>query len=182
MGLNHNSHTIVSWSINSDYVTRNIENGTAPLNRRVEAAKKVQDEGYPVRLRFDPLLLLSNDEWTSGEWKTRYNEMMDTVFSQLSPERITLGSLRFHPIIRQESGKRFGHTKLFDSEMVGSQCSDTRHRYRDEIREMLYSFIVAGIRERAGDIDIGLCKESEEMWAAAGLSLNKEKPACNCQL
>ena len=184
LDLEHNEHTIVSWSINSDHVTRNIELDTAPLYRRIGAAKKAQEAGYPLRLRFDPLLLLSGKEWRRGDWKKRYNRMMDAVFRDLRPERVTMGSLRFHPTIRASATQRFPNTVLFDDDLLSDDPDeDHRYRYRDDIRVDLYRHIVDCIRERAeGDISIGLCKETDDMWTAVGLELDRKKPTCHCQL
>lgn len=183
IGLDHNRHTIASWSMNSDYVTRHIEHGSASLQRRIEAAKKAQEAGYPLRLRFDPLLLLGSNEWKEGDWRKRYDRMMDRILSELRPERITLGSLRFHPSIKAASEQRFPDTILFDEGLLSRELDeDNRYRYRDEIRHKLYSHVIEGIKERAGDMEIGLCKETRDMWESAGLHLDKKRPTCHCQI
>jgi len=185
--LDHKGHTIVSWSLNSDWVTRHVEHDTAPLDKRLAAARRVQEAGYPLRLRFDPLLLLGEKEYNSGHWRRRYNKMMDSVFAAVKPERVTLGSLRYHPTIRSTALKRFPDSVIFDDHLLSPDLDeDHRYRYRDDIRMKLYGHIADGIRKRddgAGiKVKIGLCKETEQMWESAGLKLDRKRPTCHCQL
>ena len=56
LDLPHNGHTIVAWSMNNESVSRKFEIGAPPFIRRLNAAHKVQDAGYPVRIRLDPIV------------------------------------------------------------------------------------------------------------------------------
>lgn len=176
LDLKHNRHTIASWSINSDFVTKNIEHNTAPLESRIDAAHKVQERGYLLRIRFDPLLIIS-----SRDWKKDYEDMLNKVFKKLKPERITLGSFRFHPMIKTISNQRFGGEIFEGDKFVKKLDTDTRYRYKEETRIELYRFIIDGIRKRSGT-EIALCKETKEVWKAVGLKLRKGKPKCHCYL
>jgi spore photoproduct lyase len=55
--------------------------------KRIEAAKKVYQAGYEIRIRIDPMVPIDN-------WKESYQELLDFIFENLTPERVTLGSLR----------------------------------------------------------------------------------------
>src|SRR5690242_10444091 len=44
----HNGRTRFRFSINADYVIKNFEPGTSPLDYRIEAANKVAKAGYPL--------------------------------------------------------------------------------------------------------------------------------------
>ena len=50
LNLAHNGHTIIAWSLNNDAVSRRFEIGAPTFDRRLEAARKVQEAGYRVRL------------------------------------------------------------------------------------------------------------------------------------
>ena len=174
----HNENTIVSWSMNSDHVTRDEELDSATLDERIEAARKVQEAGYPIRLRFDPLLILPE-----RDWREDYDDMMDKIFAQLNPERITLGYLRFSPTVKHVADSRFPGNDIFSSDLLCEKPQeDGRYRYRDEIIEELFRHIIDGIHERFGEVEIGLCKTTEEIWNSVGLTLDKRNPTCNCML
>ena len=88
LDLSHNGHTVVAWSINNEAVSRKFEIGAPAFIKRLEAAQKVQKAGYPVRIRLDPIVPFEG-------WKEAYKGTIKQIFSQISPERITLGTLRF---------------------------------------------------------------------------------------
>jgi spore photoproduct lyase len=176
LSLEHKRHTIVSWSINSDYVTKNVEHDSATLDERISAAKKVQKAGYPIRFRFDPLLRIPG-----RKWKRDYQGMLNKVFAELKPERVTLGSLRYHPIIKAISDQRF-HSNLFKNQGISDNMNtDHRYRYEDKKRLEMYQYVVDGIKKRS-DCEIALCKETEEVWKALGLNFQRSPPKCHCYL
>ena len=88
LDLPHNGHTIVAWSMNNAAVSRKYEIGAPSFRRRLAAARKVQEAGYPLRIRLDPIVPFEG-------WENAYAETIKEIFSSVSPERITLGTLRF---------------------------------------------------------------------------------------
>jgi spore photoproduct lyase len=56
LDLQHNGHTTLAWSINNAYVSRKFEIGAPSFERRLIAAKKVKEAGYPIRIRLDPIV------------------------------------------------------------------------------------------------------------------------------
>ena len=88
LDLPHNGHTIVCWSLNNEMVSRKFEIGAPSFHRRLESAHKVQQAGYPVRLRLDPIVPFEGFE-------AAYAQTIKQIFQKVSPERITLGTLRF---------------------------------------------------------------------------------------
>lgn len=88
LNFHHNRHTIIAWSMNNDRVSRKFEIGAPTFERRLKAARKVQQDGYPLRIRLDPIVPF--DGWQKGYAKT-----VKRIFEEIYPERITLGTLRF---------------------------------------------------------------------------------------
>jgi spore photoproduct lyase len=84
-----NEIIIMSYSLNPQPIIEQFEKGTASLESRLEAAKKLQEMGYEVRLRIDPIIPVK-------DWPILYLELIESIFKgfNLKPERITLGSLR----------------------------------------------------------------------------------------
>jgi spore photoproduct lyase len=102
LDLDHNNHTIVAWSINEATVSRKFEIGAPSFVRRLNAARKVQDAGYPVRIRLDPIVPFHG-------WRSAYATTVNSIFGAISPERVTIGTLRF------ESGFYKNRNTIFSS-------------------------------------------------------------------
>ncbi|MDI6655469.1 MAG: hypothetical protein QME59_06250, partial [Candidatus Hydrothermarchaeota archaeon] len=85
--LNLQNHLIVSFTLNAEKVSKTWEKGAPSVDKRIEAAKKVFEAGYDIRIRIDPMVPIKN-------WERHYANLMDNIFSGFKPERITLGSLR----------------------------------------------------------------------------------------
>ena len=58
LDLPHNGQTIIAWSMNNTMVSQKFEIGAPSFERRLAAARKVQEAGYRVRIRLDPIVPL----------------------------------------------------------------------------------------------------------------------------
>ncbi len=76
LSLPHNGHTIIAWSMNNERVSRKYEIGAPPFERRLGAAVKVQEVGYPVRIRLDPIVPFEG-------WQEAYSETIKQIFSKI---------------------------------------------------------------------------------------------------
>lgn len=170
--VRHNGRTIVSWSINCETIINRYEHGTASLKDRIRAAKNVSKWGYPVRFRFDPLIVHEN-------WEEHYKKMIKEVLSQVSPQRITIGSLRFVPSVKSFALKRFPDSDIFNYKFTAPQ-EDRKCRYELDLRHKLYSLVIDEIRKINTDVEIGFCKESNDVWSA--FNLKGKGKVCNCLL
>jgi len=54
--LDHGGHTIVVWSLSARTQSREIEPRTGTTEERIEAARRLQEAGYPVRYKFKPII------------------------------------------------------------------------------------------------------------------------------
>ncbi|WP_338781433.1 spore photoproduct lyase [Metabacillus sp. FJAT-52054] len=64
LDANHNGRTRFRFSINADYVIKNFEPGTSPLDQRIEAAVKVARAGYPLGFIVAPIYI--HEGWQEG--------------------------------------------------------------------------------------------------------------------
>lgn len=169
--LPHNGQTIMSWSIQGPAALDRGYEGLAPHSRiRLEAARKCQDAGYPIRLRLDPLI-------PTPDWKSSYRKLIGWVYdSGVTPERWTLGSLRFFPSARTRAGEDL-------QEMVRRQ-GDPDRRYRLDMSQRvgMYQDVINIIRAWFPEPVVGLCKETNGVWAAlTGMYSNRVlSDCCNC--
>ncbi|MDH7579043.1 MAG: hypothetical protein QHH75_14800 [Bacillota bacterium] len=168
--VNHNGRTIVSWSINCEEIINRYEHGTARLEERVSAAVKCADWGYPIRFRFDPLILHEG-------WQENYKKMVEFVLSRIVPQRITVGSLRFAPSVKSFALRRFPESEIFNHDFT-KPLENGKCRYSIEERIALYSLVIDEIRKHSISVEIGLCKESKEVWDM--LNLKGRGRICNC--
>jgi spore photoproduct lyase len=175
LDLAHNGHTIVSWSINSDHISSKYEHNSASLYDRIEAAMAVAEAGYRVRFRFDPLIPVDG-------WRDHYSEMVRFVLANVLPERITMGSLRYAPVVKSISQKRFPGGGIFSDDAINDRRStDKRYRYGVKKRLELYKFVVNEIRSIVGDqVELALCKEPKQMYRAVGIPNDDFR--CHCWL
>jgi len=146
---------IVSFSLNPGEVIENFEKGTAPLHSRLEAMKSLQEKGYQIRIRIDPMIPING-------WKEHYSELVTNIFEgfRLHPERITIGSLRgLYKTIRYARDKKWVNY-LNRKERTGWGL-----KIEKKLREELYTFILKKILEqREFKGDLALCKETPQMW------------------
>lgn len=185
LDLPHSNHTIITWSLNDASISRKFEIGAPPLKRRLQAAKKVQQAGYPVRIRLDPIV--PYDGWQQG-----YSDTIKMIFEHITPQRITLGTLRFEEAFYKMGNSIFttgselpNYLKemkpMFDAKTVAGRKRPLvgKYSFTEEKRTEIFSFIIKIIK-KYWDGEIALCKESENVWQNTGL--NSSRINCVCQL
>ncbi len=158
-------NVIVSFSINAFPVAERWEKGAPHPLRRIEAARKLHEHGYPVRVRIDPMVPVEG-------WREHYRELVEEIFRRFEPDRITLGTLRgLSTTIR--CAKDTSWVKYLD------ESSNWELKPRFDVRLKMYRFII-DLLEENGFRDYGLCKETVGMWEALGLDYRGIR--CNCLL
>jgi len=158
----HNQ-AIISFSLNALPVAKKWEKAPSVI-KRIKAAKKVQEAGYEVRIRIDPMVPM-------GNWEKHYLELLDIVFENLKPERITLGSLR---------GLQSTINGCTDRSWVKylKETSNWGKRIDFQTRRAVYSTILQQLRDKFNYDRVALCKESIEMWDSLNMDYRRIK--CNC--
>ena len=157
-------NTILSWSLNAEKVSARWEHlAPSPLDR-IKAAKKVYDAGYEVRVRFDPMVAVEN-------WRVAYKELIDYLFKQFTPERITVGTLR-------GLTSTIAHCKDKSWVQYLDESSNWGRKPSFERRLAMYSFVISYLEKEYDFSKIGICKDTMRLWRALGLDF--KKITCNC--
>ncbi len=81
---------VVAFSLTPAQVSRALESGTPPVERRIEALGQLADAGWPVGLRFDPLIY-------HRDWRMHYRTLFENVFARVGSSAIhsvSLGQFR----------------------------------------------------------------------------------------
>ena len=155
---------VISFSLNPEDVADRFEKGAPSVAERIEAARKLAKAGYEVRIRIDPMVPV-------GGWQEAYRRLVDTVFSQFTPSRITLGSLR---------GLQSTINNATDREWVNylSERSNWGRKVAFDTRYAMYRDVIDYLRARYGYTEVALCKETVAIWDKLGMDYRQIK--CNC--
>jgi DNA repair photolyase len=164
-GEQPSENVILSWSINAYDVSSEYEKLAPGSFNRLEAMRAAKAWGWRTRARIDPFLPVDG-------WKPLYKEIATDV-ALSGPERLTLGSLRWLPGLNSFSA----NPDMFNM-APDKDGSDNRGRVKSEVRSEAYAMI-AKIMQDAG-IPVGLCKETEDMWATMEAMGLVERGCCNC--
>lgn len=166
--------TIVSFSLNPSFVAERWEKKTAPPKKRIEAAKKVFKVGYETRLRIDPMFPVEG-------WEEHYKGLIDEIFDNLFPERITFGTLRglWKTIAYCDDDS---WVKYLSPEKTG-----WGRKVDSDLRHLMYSTIINYLKDKHDYTRVALCKETETMWRRLELnpgtyvhSLHNNWDECKC--
>ncbi len=183
LDLDHNGHTVIAFSMNAPEISRKFEIGAPSFERRLEAARKVQAAGYPLRIRLDPIVPVEG-------WQELYSDTIKRIFEVVSPERITLGTLRFEDQFYRlrdtfiSSGPDLLNMMndmkpMFETRIFKGKKKSGKYSFSDEKRVEIFDFSINEIR-KFSDCRIALCKESADVWNRVGLELSR--CSCVCQL
>ena len=161
--MESHNQVIISFSLNAIPVAGRWEKAPNVL-KRIKAAKKVFDAGYEVRIRIDPMVPIKN-------WQKYYLQLIELIFKNFEPERITLGSLRGLQSTINGCADKTWVKYLKESSNWGKKI-DFKTRYE------MYSTLIQNIQSTYKFEKIALCKETIQMWD--NLKMNYKKIKCNC--
>ncbi len=164
LGINPHNNVIMSYSLNADEVAQRWEQGAPSVERRIEAAQKLSQAGYEVRIRIDPVVPVP-------DWKTHYLNLVDQIFANFTPSRITLGSLRGLQSTVNGSTDKSWVQYLKETSNWGKKV-DFETRYET------YVTLTNHLEKNYNYTDIALCKETVAMWKKLGMEYKNIK--CNC--
>lgn len=164
LGMPSHKQVIMSFSLNAFPVAKRWEKGAPPAEKRIEAARKIADVGYEVRIRIDPIMPVEN-------WREYYTQLIDEIFLRFVPERVTLGSLRGLQSTINGTNDTSWVEYLKESSNWGRKI-DFMTRYR------IYKTLIDYLRNEYSYHNIALCKETEAMWEK--LNMDWVQIKCNC--
>jgi len=162
--INPHNQAIISFSLNADEVAKRWERGAPSVERRIEAGRKLSQAGYEVRIRIDPVVPVP-------DWEKHYSKLIDQIFANFTPSRITLGSLRGLQSTVNGSTDKSWVEYLKESSNWGKKV-DFKTRYE------MYATIINQLKEKYNCSKLALCKETVAIWGRLGMDYKKIK--CNC--
>jgi spore photoproduct lyase len=110
LGLKHNHHTRIRFSINAEYVIKHFEPSTSSFQERIEAAGKIAEAGYPLGFIIAPII--EYDGWQEG-YKNLLRELKKRLEGvQIEDLTFELIQHRFTKTAKHVIEKRYPRTKL----------------------------------------------------------------------
>jgi len=156
--LKGDENIVVGWSVNPEKIVDSNELYVAPLNLRIDSARRVMEAGYRVAFHFDPIFYYIG-------WEDDYREVIEKILEVINPEKIawvSLGTLRFRPSLKKIIEARFPGNDILDAEMVLG--FDDKLRYPARLRYRIYRALIDALTDRSHTIPIYLCMEERAMW------------------
>lgn len=118
LGRQPDPRCIVAFSLSPDEIATKVEDKAPSLSKRLDALYKLQEQGWLIGLRFDPLI------YQSG-YQQQYKNLFEQVFSLIKPDllhSVSLGVFRLPEKYFKKVHKLYPEEKLFASPL------ETKHK------------------------------------------------------
>ena len=170
--VKHKGNTIISWSVNPEYIVQREEHNTSSLKQRLLAAKQAGNKGFKVSFHIDPMIY-------HPQWKENYSQLIQQITDSFSPKEvkhISIGALRFQAEQKTFMRKRFGMKSLVcQGEFFRSV--DGKLRYDQEVRQEMFEYILNLFKKHSAYWPCFLCMETPESWLNVMKAPAKKIPA-----
>lgn len=181
LDLDHREKTVACWSLAGPTQSTLFEPVAADWEGRIEAIRKMQQAGYPVRVRFSPIIPVKN-------WEEENRQAIRRLFELTAPDVITIETLRF---LDYGALEQYFDLSLLDEEWleIMRECQGQEVRQGgeipDEYRWRVYRFMIDEIGKVSPETPIAFCREARAGWDrfAADLAPLGQDPdhyICNC--
>ena len=179
LDLEHRGHTIMLWTLSTSTVSRRIEVDTATTAQRIEAARKCQQAGYPVRFKLKPIIPVKN-------WREEATRMFEQLFAAVRPDNLSMEMLFFRSV--EELKAMFGgeldpdFVRLMERAQASGQPWEEYRPVPEDFRVEVYEFYAAAVRRLSPGTPLSLCAESPTVWARLAPLLGQAADdfICNC--
>ncbi len=108
---------IVAFSLSPDSLAAALEHKAPTLAKRLDALEKLQQAGWPIGLRFDPIIYCDNYQKT-------YSDFFEQVFSRINLNQlhsVSLGTFRMPQGFYRNIVKLYPEERLFAGPLAESQ-------------------------------------------------------------
>ncbi len=117
------SRCVVAFSLSPDAIAQKVEAKTPSVAHRIEALCKLQQQGWMIGLRFDPLLY-------QADYQTLYQALFAQVFAKLNIKQlhsVSLGVFRLPQAYFKKMHKLYPEERLFASPLIQQQGMVSYH-------------------------------------------------------
>jgi spore photoproduct lyase len=149
---------ICTWSLATDTIIRHEEHGTASMERRLDAARKLADKGGLVGFHFHPIVHYDN-------WRHEYGEIADRLQQMFQPTEVvmvSLGTLTYTKAVIKKIRERNSQSKILKMELAES---DGKLSYPDELKIEMFSHLYQSFNSSwHSNTFFYLCMENRRLW------------------
>jgi DNA repair photolyase len=111
------TNCIVAFSLSPKVLAQALEHKAPPLSNRLDALEKLQQAGWPIGLRFDPMIYCDN-------YQSLYDDFFEQVFARIDLQllhSVSLGAFRLPQGFYLNMIKLYPEEKLFAGPLTASQ-------------------------------------------------------------
>ena len=157
----HDQRAIMLWSIATPSAARICEPGAPSTEERFAAARKCYQAGYPVRIKFKPIIPMK-------DWRLEATTMAKLAFDGMRPEVINLLTLTWMSV---DTLRTVLDPDALDPEAIEAadaaaerMADDHLKPFPHEFRAKVYDHFISEIRKIDPGVPITFSTESLEMW------------------
>ncbi|MBW8001315.1 MAG: hypothetical protein FVQ80_04765 [Planctomycetes bacterium] len=173
LDLDHQGHTILSWSLNPDEISDAFESNVPTPKERIAAMRKCADVGYSLRAVIMPIVPIEG-------WQDIYSRFLESLLESVPLERITLGQICSYSGALRLTERKLGKNNPISKMLGAGKSKDGRIRFPIKERIEVYRYLVDTIRKLRPQLQVSLCLEEMELFKA--LDMENTIGCCNCVL
>lgn len=143
---------VVAFSLSPENITQALEAKTPMLSNKLKAMRKLQNSGWNVGIRFEPLIY-------TDDYKNCYGDLFSTVFKQLEVEKlhsISVGAFRVPKTYFKNMIRLYPDEKLFAGPL---EDNDGMIAYRNDLQEEMIEWCYKTIADQAPENHLYQCRE-----------------------
>ena len=155
------SNLVCSWSLNTAPVIEHEEHFTAPLERRLAAARRFADGGRKVAFHFHPMV-------HHDGWDTEYPALAERLLASFDPDEVaflSMGSVTFIKPVMKQIRQRGEPTRILQSELVADPHG--KLTYPDDLKVRMFQTMYRTFAPWHGRVFMYLCMEKATIWDRA---------------
>jgi len=149
---------ICTWSLNTPTLIRHEEHGTAPLAKRLAAARKVADAGFIVGFHFHPIIHYDG-------WQQDYLLVVKQLSEMFTPHEVALvsmGTLTYIKSVMREIRNKGISSQILKMPLVDA---DGKLSYPDDIKLELFRTVYQAFPDAwKQSVFYYLCMENQRFW------------------
>jgi spore photoproduct lyase len=180
LDLDHRGRTVASFTLNPEPVAELLERSAPSLAERLEAAAKLGRAGYPLRVRFSPIVPIVG-------WREAYRELVARLAQVAPPEMATLWTLS---MVELDDLERVVPAEALDAEAWAAACEAAPRLRKNkgapfppELRAELYREVAHLFEQYSPRTRVALCLEAPDVWQDLADCLTPRQGGqflCNC--
>lgn len=171
LDLNHQQHTILSWSLNPPELSFAFERNVPSPGQRIVAMQNCAEDGYPLRAVIMPIIPVEG-------WQNSYTSFLKNLLQSVPLDRITLGQICSYSAALRLTEQKLGSKNPISNQLDKMNSPDGRIRFPFKLRVTVYRHLIELIKQFRPELRIGLCMEKPRTFEA--LDMRNAIGLCNC--